>query len=222
MAITKVSKFSKQNSSSPDFYSRKMLDRVVEAVNKNADELTDVANVLYSDVGYKFTLWGTKTVSNLGGMSYDFTSDDFTKVDILHPELLGCKALLITEDFSIRDSDQYLGYCTHELTVSLLGVDDVLITSFYTNNDYSRFSLLARGENGVMVYSLQTVRVATKGVVAPIINVSSSYEQIGSFNKDILDSPSINDFNIKASNYNMNNTAYMPSPEHTFYVYAAF
>jgi hypothetical protein len=199
-----------------------MLDRVVEAVNKNADELTDVANVLYSDVGYKFTLWGTKTVSNLGGMAYNFTSVDFTKVDVSHPELLGCKALLITEDFSIRDTDQYLGYCNHTLTVSLLDVDDGLIASFYTNNDYSRFSLLARGENGVMVYSLQTVRVETKGVVAPVISVSSSYEQIGSFNKDILDSPSINDFNIKATNYNMNNTSYMPSPEHTFYVYAAF
>lgn len=222
MAITKVSKFSKQNSSSPDFYSRKMLDRVVESVNNNADELTDVANVLYSDVGYKFTLWGTKTVSNLGGMAYNFTSEDFTKVDALHPELLGCKALLITEDFSIRDTDQYLGYCNHALTVRLLDVNDVPIASFYTNDSYSRFSLLARAENSIMVYSLQTVRVETKGAVAPVINMSSSYEQIGSFNKNILVSPSINDFNIKAINYNMNNTAYMPSPEHTFYVYASF
>ena len=222
MAITTVSKISKQNSSSPDFYSRKMLDRVVEAVNKNADELDDVASVLYSEVGYKFTLWATKTVSNLGGMAYDFTSADFTKVDALHPELLGCKALLITEDFSKRDSDGYYGYSNHTLTVSLLGVDDELICSFYTNNDYSRFSLMARKENSIMVYSLQTVRVATKGAVAPVIDISSSYEQIGSFNKDILDSPPINDFNIKATNYNMNNNAYMPSPEHTFYVYAAF
>lgn len=218
MAITKVSKFSKQKNASPDFYSRKMIDRIVESVNSNADSLDS----LDKKVGYDFKLWATKTVSNVGGMSYNFTSEDFTKVDLLHPELLGCKALLITEDFSIRDSDQYLGYCNHALTVSLLDANDVPIASFYNNNDYSRFSLLARKENGVMVYSLQTVRVETKGVVVPVISISSTSKQIGSFNKDILVSPSINDFNIKATNYNMNNTSYMPSPEHTFYVYAAF
>ena len=217
-----VYKISEQKGAAPDFYSRKMIDRVVEVVNNNADELNDVANVLYSDIGYKFTLWGTKTVSNLGGETYNFTSEDFTKVDPLHPELFGCKALLITEDFSKRDSDGYYGYSNHALTVSLLGVDDVLISSFYTNDSYSRFSLIARGENVIMRYSLQTVRVKTKGVVVPVIDISSSYEQIGSFGKNILVSPPINDFNIKSINYNMNNTAYMPSPEHTFYVYAAF
>lgn len=219
---TKVNKISKQKSSSPDFFSRKMIDRVVEVVNNNADELNDVATALYSDIGYKFTLWATKTVSNLGGETYNFTSADFTKVDPLHPVLLGCKALLITEDFSKRDSDGYYGYTNHTLTVRLTGADGELISSFYTNDSYSRFSLMARKENGVMVYSLQTVRVATKGVVVPVIDISSSYEQIGSFNKNILVSPPINDFNIKATGYNMNNTTYMPSPEHTFYVYAAF
>lgn len=217
-----VYKISEQKGAAPDFYSRKMIDRVVEVVNKNADELNDVATALYSDIGYKFTLWGTKTVSNVGGETYNFTSTDFTKVDPLHLDLLGCKALLITEDFSKRESDGYYGYTNHALTVSLTGAEDVLISSFYTNADYSRFSLMARKENGVMVYSLQTVRVATKGVVVPVIDISSSYEQIGSFNKNILVSPPINDFNIKASSYNMNNTSYMPSPEHTFYVYAAF
>lgn len=218
MSITKVSKFSKQKNASPDFYSRKMIDRVVESVNDNADALDS----LDKKVGFDFKLWATKTVSNIGGMSYNFTSEDFTKVDLLHPELLGCKALLITEDFSIRDTDQYVGYCNHTLTVSLLGVGNVLISSFYTNSEYSRFCLLAREENGVMVYSLQTVRASTKGVGVLVTNLSTAFEQIGSFNKDILDSPPINDFNIKATNYNMNNTAYMPSPEHTFYVYAAF
>ena len=219
---SKVNKISKQKSSSPDFFSRKMIDRVVEVVNNNAEELNDVATALYSDIGYKFTLWGTKTVSNVGGEAYNFTSADFTNVDPLHPELLGCKALLITEDFSKRDSDGYYGYSNHALTVRLTGVDGVLISSFYTNADYSRFSLMARKENGVMVYSLQTVRVATKGVVVPVIDISSSYEQIGSFDKNILGSPPIKDFNIKAIGYNMNNISYMPSPKHTFYVYAAF
>lgn len=218
MAITKVDIISKQKSSSPDFFSRKMIDRVVEGVNNNADTLDG----LDKKVGFDFKLWATKTVSNVGGVAYNFTSEDFTKVDALHPELLGCKALLITEDFSKRDSDGYYGYCNHGLTVSLTGVGGVMISSFYTNADYSRFSLIAREENGVMRYSLQTVRVATKGVVVPVIDVSSSYEQIGSFDKNILGSPPINDFNIKATAYNMNNTSYLPSPEHTFYVYAAF
>ena len=90
---TNVYKISKQKGATPDFYSRKMIDRVVEVVNKNSDELNDVATALYSDIGYKFTLWGTKTVSNLGGENYNFTSADFTKVDPLQPELFGCKAL---------------------------------------------------------------------------------------------------------------------------------
>lgn len=227
-----VYKISEQKGAAPDFYSRKMIDRVVEVVNTNADELNDVANDLYSDIGYKFTLWGTKTISQEKPLPASITSADFTVVDTQHPILAGAKALIITEDWNIG-SDGYVHHQNHVFTLRIKDLDNNWVYTTTNNTGWVKFLYTYTPKNGVSTHEFMYMLVreaypgsGTEGILTtPAIDSVSpkSNTQYGNFrNNNIMATNNIKDFLITAGNYSMGNTSVMRNPTHTFYVYAAF
>ena len=232
MAITKVSKISKQKSASPDFYSRKMIDRIVESVNKNADELNNVANDLYSDIGYKFTLWGTKTISEDNPLPASITSADFTVVDTQHPILAGAKALIITDDWNIG-SDGYVHHHNHLFTLKIKDINDNWIYRTTNNDSWAKFIYVYTADHGLPRHDFKLMKLrdaipnsAVEGILVDpciVADFPRGNTQYGNFlNSDISAVADIKDFSITASLYTMGNTSIMRNPTHTFYVYAVF
>lgn len=207
-AVTKVSQ--------PDFYARKNIKSLISANNINAKEI----DALNAAVGFKYQLWGTYTKTDTGVSTVSITDTNFVKLLTEHPTLKGAKSIVITDTLN-KSSEGSFKNVNHNLTVTCKDDNNNVILSYYTNDEFVRWSLkTGMGIGGLYESEFNTTMVDYSHLSIGTTTCRSITTYGSLVGGDLKTFHEIEHFSINGGFY-AEGASYMLTPV-IFYVYAAF
>lgn len=204
------------SSFSEDNYARRMLERTMDAVDNNADILSDVEQVVEP-----FPLWGTYVQASgayppqQAGSAYAVQASDFTVEQGMPATIAGAKAIIITVEGVKGATTEF---DNKAMIFRLLGANAVTITDLYdTNVTGTTWVFSACTDLHGIFRSTLDVRRKDTHAVGTTQNTYSHFATVGDMDANVHFTPSIQNFRVI-----LQTNALATNGDITYKVYARF